>query len=361
MSEWVSERVNEWMSEWVNEWMKEWRNEGRNEGMKEGRHKGMKAWRHEGMKAWRHEGMKARMHDCMIAWLHECMNAWTHECMNAWMHECMNAWVHECMTSAWVHECMSAWMHACMHEWMHEWMNEWMNGWMNEWMNEWMSSLARCCSELPHSRLPLLWASSSAASVTQVLSLQSHPMRLTTSSCFPAKHSSGIIVKHYPCCSCDHPSFVTSSWKPVRQERSTNWTKVRAALGSALVWSLHLFYVFRLMELSLQSRAQSFKSGSHARLQREAALSSKIELSLHRVSCKFCRQLLQIRARNRRNKETPCTTPTRRNKDSRTSTASPGRFTNSQVVTVIYVLFHLPTAVATSVVDAVKLTMDIRP
>ena len=247
------EIMGEWMNDWMNEWMKEleWVGMSRNELEWIGMNRNESKW--------------TEMNGIELSWVNE----WNEMKMKWKWNEMKMNW--KWNELKWKNE----WTDECMNEWMTEWMNEWVNEWINESINQW---------SLPTS------SSNNPPNVT-VLFRCEIKLSLQSRAPFP-----DLIFQK---CS-KHDSFFTFFY-------------VKSNSGYSLVhiWPAHLPKVIRpqFFTIFVWNRALATVSCTSCQphLQKCSEADSFLRflrgIELATVLYTFCRPLLQIKARNRGNRD----------------------------------------------------------
>ena len=227
--------INESMNQWANESLKQRSSESMTQGTTETMNKWMNERISESTNSWFqwanefHEPRNQWISESTSQGTNDALNQWTSGSMNQWVNEAVDQWISESAyqrtnqpTNRWNSESMNQWINEPMNQRINEsvyqqvkeWMIELQDGWMVDGWVSYFSLWATSSLSGPFAEEPLLSASFPLSShlsgllllwpTSQLPILQLQPisflcpvvtMRLATSNCNPACHSSDDLLR----------------------------------------------------------------------------------------------------------------------------------------------------------------------
>ena len=148
-NQWTSESTNQWInesmvgrfSESVGQWL--------DGSMKQPISESLSQWSNEPMSQW-FEGLLSQWiinDSSTISWISESMsqkNQWISESKSLWITDSRNQWIND-STVQWANDSISQWTNGSMHQWINwingstiQWVKESLNQWTKEAMNKWI-------------------------------------------------------------------------------------------------------------------------------------------------------------------------------------------------------------------------------
>ena len=302
MNQLINQWVNESMKQWTNGWMIQWTIESL---IRRWINEAVNQWINESFNQWTTEPLKQRFSKSM----NECM----YESLNEWMNEWVSEWMKE-GRSEWTNERVDGWTDGWMDGWMHGWIGGWMNGWAS-----YFSLLSYVFSQQPLrwllSAISLLWAAtymwSFVASATQFFTSRSQHGAFCKSSCNPAKHKSSKIGEKLPFAQLWNAFIQLQSRLPGASQHHSSFAG--AAVPMRFVTTADCKPAKQERRTEIDQRSCSAGTGNST-IRRSPNMPCSYDFmwkpnSRYSVRCTFCRQLLQIEARTRGNRDPTSATP----------------------------------------------------